>query len=76
MQLDIEQVEQEIFHIKEHEAKLLDYLCLGLSNKEIGERLGLSEHTVSGKMSKLGRYFGINVKRKHLKCYSSYLLEL
>lgn len=66
MQLDIEQVEPDRFFIRAHEIALLDCLCLGLSSKEIAQRLGLADHTVKNKASRLGRYFGINVKRRHL----------
>ncbi len=30
----------------EREEKILEYVCLGLSNEEIGERMNLSKHTI------------------------------
>jgi hypothetical protein len=66
MQLDIEQIEPTKFYIKNHEARFLDCLCQGLTFKEMVPILGIAERTIKGKATRLGRYFGINVKQRHL----------
>ena len=52
--------------------KILEYICLGLNNKEIGERMYLSRHTVKKEVAQiLAKYQARNrveLASKVLKC--------
>lgn len=56
----------------EREEKILEYICLGLNNKEIGERMYLSRHTVKKEVAQiLAKYQARNrveLVSKVLKC--------
>ena len=42
------------------EREIASQICLGLRNKEIGSRLGISEHTVENHLRNIYAKFGIN----------------
>ena len=56
------QVRDETDQLDPHLLEVLRLLHEGLSNKEIGNRLGLAESTVKGRMNRLYRRFGVTTR--------------
>jgi two-component system, NarL family, response regulator DevR len=56
---ELEELEDDSKTVDEDERQLLVLLNEGLSNKEIGQRLGLAEPTIKGRFNKLYKRFGV-----------------
>jgi len=49
-------------HVSDREWEIIDFICQGLSNKEIAGKLTLSEHTVKAHLNRIFRK--LNIKRR------------
>ena len=56
---EMDEMEDSSITIEEDERQLLVLLNEGLSNKEIGQRLGLAEPTIKAKFNRLYKRFGV-----------------
>jgi DNA-binding NarL/FixJ family response regulator len=56
---EMEEPDDDLLTVDEDERQLLVLLNEGLSNKEIGQRLGLAEPTIKAKFNKLYKRFGV-----------------
>jgi len=54
----------KISHITSRQAELIACISEGLSNKEIAQRFGLSEHTVKAHLNRIYRKFGVTSRSK------------
>ncbi len=56
--------EGKIGHIASREQEIIEYICQGLTNKEIALRLGLSVHTVKAYLNRIFRKFNVTSRSK------------
>jgi DNA-binding NarL/FixJ family response regulator len=54
----------KISHITSRQEELIASISEGLSNKEIAQRFGLSEHTVKAHLNRIYRKFGVTSRSK------------
>ena len=67
----------KILKMIERERKILEYICLGLNNQEIGEKMYLSKHTVKKEITKiLAKYQARNRVELVSKAFKSGVINL
>ena len=59
-------------HLTRKEIDILNYVCSGLSNKEIAKRLFISEQTVKSHCNHLFKKFGVSSRLKLALCAPAY----
>lgn len=62
--LNIHEVKKTDVHLTKKETVILDYICSGLSNKEIARKLVISEQTVKSHCNHLFKKFGVKSRLK------------
>jgi DNA-binding NarL/FixJ family response regulator len=62
-------------HVTKKELEILNYICSGLSNKEIAKKLFISEQTVKSHCNHLFKKFGVTSRLKLALCAPKYFPE-
>lgn len=67
------QINREKHSITPREKDIIEYLCHGMSEKEIGEKLYISPKTVSNHLDNIRRKLGVN---KNIEIVAYYIANL
>lgn len=67
--------ESHQIHLTKKETEVLNYVCAGLTNKEIAKKLFISEQTVKSHCNHLFKKFGVSSRLKLALCAPKYFPE-